>query len=343
MPSLEDIGDLREWLRSKVRVGKIARELAREFGYRPYMIERFRELLGSWLEVREILEAFERGLNPFIRCNRLKVRDCREVVERLRKADVLLRGVSWCSNCFEVYGGGGKESLGYLHEHLLGMYYLYRGPASLIPPLTLNPERVDSILDLAAAPGGKTTHIAELMGNEGRILAVDISRARMRALRSNVERLGVTNTVLLRIDGRLVPELFRDFFSKVLLDAPCTGEGLIAIDVGRKVRSSLNDLLRVRELQIELLKAGVESVRPGGLILYSTCSIAPEEDELVVAELLRYGKVKVVPRRLPLRFREGLTHYFGLDLPNVLRGCSRLYPHISGSEGFFTCLLRRVG
>ena len=343
MPSLSEVTDLGRWLGRRVKAGRIARELAREYGYRPYMIVRFREILGGWDEVRELLRAFEVSPNPFIRCNMLKVRDCREVIRRLREADVLLRSVGWCSNCFEAYGGGGRGSLGYLHEHLIGMYYLYRGPASLIPPLMLGPSRNDLVLDLAAAPGGKTTHMAELMGNEGGILAVDISRVRVRALRSNVERLGVTNAVLLRMDGRLVPRLFEGSFSKVLLDAPCSGEGLIGIDERRKTRTSLSDLLRFRDLQINLLEAALESVRPGGLVLYSTCSIAPEENELVVADFIVRELAEVIPVRPPLRFREGLTHYFGIDLPDELRGCSRLFPHVSGSEGFFICLLRRVG
>ncbi len=336
-----DIGNPVSFVASKLRISLRSRELARRFGYRPYMIERYYRMLGSWNEVLDLLNAFERGLNPVVRCNTLRVSDCSELVRRLESLGFKLNPIKWAGDCFTAIGGR-VATLGSTHEFLAGMYYLYRGPSSLLPPLILNPSLEDRVCDLAAAPGGKTTHMAQLMRNEGVILASDINRSRLRALRSNVERLGVRNAVLLRIDGRLIPELFPGFFTKSLLDAPCSGEGLIMIDPGRKVRTGFNDLLKLHNLQVELLNAAIDSVCRDGLILYSTCSIAPEENELVIARVVE-GRDDVVVESLkpPVKLSEGIREYVGIELPNYIRNCVRVWPHVHGMEGFFMCLLRR--
>ncbi|MCD6323930.1 MAG: RsmB/NOP family class I SAM-dependent RNA methyltransferase [Desulfurococcales archaeon] len=343
MPHITDVRDVAAWIREHVKLSRNASRVASKHGIRPYMAERYYRMLGSWEEVASMLEAFDARLNPVVRCNTLKVRGCGEVEFRLTKLGYSLKRVEWCPYCFEVTSPSSTSSLGATHEFLAGMYYLHRGPASLIPPQLLSPSPGEFVADLAAAPGGKLTHLAQLMGNSGAILGVDISRARMRALRSNVERLGVRNAVLLRSDGRYVPHIYPSFFTKVLLDAPCTGEGLMMIDRSRKTKTSLEDILRSMELQVQLLDAALNSVMKGGLVLYITCSIAPEEDEVVVAELLsRREDVEAIPLNPPVKARRGLTEYLGLTFPQDLRKCVRLYPHVSGTEGFFMCLLKRV-
>ena len=343
MVRYELVGDLRSYLRSRIygAVDDWVRNTALRFGYRDYMIARYLEALGSREEVLNLLKAFEEPLKPSIRCNTLKVRSCSLLAERLGRLGYVLKGISWEPTSFiiEVLG---KPPPGATHEFLLGMYYLYRGSASLVPPLVLSPKPSDVVLDMAAAPGGKTTHMAQLMRNEGMIVAVDISKARMRALRSNLERLGVRNVLALRLDGARIPELFGPYFSKVLLDAPCTAEGLIQVDKSRKIRTALDDLLTARERQIKLLLAAINSVVSGGYVLYTTCSIAPEEDELVISEVLKLrDDISVVPLPSIVDFRPGLTEYFGIELPEELRLCGRLYPHIHNMEGFFLCLLRK--
>ncbi len=333
-----------EWLRRKARPSRKAKELASRYGYRAYMLERYREMLGGWSEVRELLDAYERRPNPVIRCNELKVSDCKFLEERLGKAGYELAPLDWYPAAYEVSGGRGIASLGATHEFLAGMFYLYRGAASLIPPLMLKPSYTDRVADLAAAPGGKATHIAQLMRNKGVLLASDVSRVRMRALRSNIERLGVRNTVLLRIDGRVVPSIYPSFFDKVLLDAPCTGEGLIAIDPERKVKTSIADLIKSHNLQVELLDSALDTVKEGGIVLYVTCSIAPEEDELVIAEILeKRDDVDITSLESPIKLLNGFTEYFGITLPDEVSRCGRIFPHIHGMEGFFICALRRKG
>lgn len=330
-------------LEGRVRVDPKARRLAEKYGYRPYMVSRYLEMFKGEGEVEELLKSFEEGLNPVVRCNTLKTRDCSELRERLSLHGHVLRAVEWVENAYEVVRESRTPSLGSTHEHLLGMYYVYRGKASLLPPVVLSPSREDVVADVAAAPGGKATHMAQLMGNMGAILAVEPVMRRLRVLRNNVERLGVRNTVILKLDGRRVGVAFKDYFSKVLLDAPCTGEGVIMMDPSRKTRTTLRDLIRHHEAQVKLLNAALDSLREGGKLLYTTCSIAPEEDELVVSEVLGLrDDVRVVGMESPLKLSPPITDYYNLRVERQVRLCGRTYPHVHGMEGFFLCLLERV-
>ncbi|MCC6032727.1 MAG: RsmB/NOP family class I SAM-dependent RNA methyltransferase [Desulfurococcaceae archaeon] len=321
-------------------MGEDVKELARRYGYRPYMVGRYLEILGDLKEVEELLEAFEKALRPSIRCNKLKLADCRELIERLEKMGFLLERIGWCSEAYEVLREPEKPSLGSTHEHLIGLYYLYRGKASLIPPITLKPGERDEVLDMAAAPGGKTTHMAQIMRNKGLIVALEPDEGRLRVLRNNVERLGVKNTVLLRLDGREAGKVFRKTFTKALLDAPCTGEGIIMLDPSRKTKTSLEDLVKHHEIQKELLRSALDSLKGGGRILYTTCSIAPEENELVLNEVIKgRDDVRVLSLETPVKLSPPVTEYYGIRVDERIRYCGRTYPHVHGMEGFFICLM----
>lgn len=319
-----------------------ARAIASRFGYLDYMVVRYLEMLGGWGEVIELLRAFEEPLKKAIRVNTLRFESVEEVVDRLERLGYEFSRIPWERHSYAVLRAG-RVSLGATHEFLLGGYYPYRGFASLIPPLALDPGGRDRVLDGAAAPGGKTTHLAQLMNNGGLILATDISRERFRALRTNLERMGVENVVAMRVDCRRVPEIFGAYFTKSLLDAPCTGEGIIQVDPSRKTKTAFEDLVRAHKRQVELLKATVSSTVPGGRIVYSTCSLAPEENEFTVAEVMEsLGNVRVVRPRVGLDLEPGIVEYFGVKLPEQLKSCGRTYPHTHGFEGFFVCVLERV-
>lgn len=326
-----------------VNVSVRAKDLALRYGFREYMVERYFNMFYDWEIVEELLKAFDSELHKVVRCNTLKVSDCSYLIGRLASLGVELRGIGWCSHAFEVMREG-SVSLGATHEFLAGMYYLHRGPATLLPPIILRPNTSDYVLDVAAGPGGKTTHIAQLMRGYGVVVAVDVSRYKVRALRSNIERLGISNVVVLRMDGRLVPEVFGEgFFDKAILDAPCTGEGLIQIDKSRKVKTGVEDLARASLLQYELLMSTLKSVRSGGYVIYSTCSIAPEENEFVVNAVLEdCGCAEVVDVPSIINFSRGLTEFHKLRFSSELRRCVRVYPHVHGMEGFFICLLRKL-
>lgn len=336
--SLSDLIDL-----FSVDISMRARSLAGKYGFRDYMVERYYNIFNDWLVVEELLKAFDAPLPKSIRCNLLKVRSCDYLVSRLSDLGFELLGVDWCNYAFKVVKEG-LVSLGATHEFLAGMYYLHRGVATLLPPIMLRPSSSDYVLDLASGAGGKTTHLAQLMGSDGVIVAVDVNRLKVRALRSNLERLGVSNVVAIRMDGRKVPEVFGEgFFTKVLLDAPCTAEGLIQVDKSRKVKTGVEDLARASILQYELLISALRSVQSSGYVLYSVCSIAPEEGEFVVNSVIEdCGCAEVVDVPRLINFYEGLVEFHRLKFSNELRKCVRVFPHIHGMEGFFICLLRKL-
>ena len=308
--------------------------LARKYGFLPYIVERYIKMLNDLEEVEALLKMAGQGLPKSIRCNTLKI-SCNELKERLESKNVKLREISWYKKGFYVLEG--SEKIGYLHEYLFG-YYFIQGAPSMIPPLELNPTSSDIVLDMCAAPGGKTTHLAELMRNKGVIVATELNRERMKTLRSNISRMGVTNTVLLRIDARKL-SMLKEVFSKILLDAPCTGEGLLPIDPTRKTRTKLEDLYEMASRQIELIKAAIEALAPGGELVYSTCSIAPEENEFVINEILNmFDNVKIGELNIISKFGvKGFVDIFGIKLNSDLSKCYRIFPHKHGMEGFFIC------
>ena len=327
-----------------VKPSAIALELAKRYGYRPYMVERYIEILGLD-EARELLKAFEKPLTPSIRCNTLKVKNCNSLIECLESKGYKFERIDWNQYGYRVLKIG-RPRLGATREYLLGYYYLYRGVASQLPPLVMNPKPYTCVLDMAAAPGGKLTHIAQLMNNTGLILGIDISRIKIRALRSHVNRLGVLNTILLRADSiKVISSLnLEDSFDYVLLDAPCSGEGIIQIDKSRKTKTTLEDLAKFVVKQVEMLIAALKAVRPGGIIVYSTCSIAPEENEYVVSKALElFEGIAIVEsvNEYQSLFSQGLTEFHKLRFRKDLRNALRLYPHLHNCEGFFVCRIRR--
>ena len=313
--------------------------LAKKYGFLPYMVERYIKMLNDLEEVEALLRMTGQGLPKSIRCNTLKI-NCDRLKERLESKNLELREISWFKKGFYVLKG--SEKIGYLHEYLFG-YYFIQGASSMIPPLELNPSPTDIVLDMCAAPGGKTTHLAELMGNEGVIVAIELNRERMKTLRSNISRMGVSNTILIRTDARKISVL-KEKFSKILLDAPCTGEGLLPIDPTRKTKTKLEDLYRTASRQIKLIKAAIEALAPGGELVYSTCSIAPEENEFVINEVLnmfdniKLGELSVIPSFGV----KGFTEVFGTRLNSDISKCYRIFPHKHEMEGFFICKIVKI-
>jgi len=328
-----------------IKPSELAKDLAKIYGYRAYMVERYIKILGLE-DAKELLEAMERSLKPSIRCNTLRVKNCNELIKSLSEKGYELEKLKWYNEGFRVLKIG-KPKLGATREYLLGHYYLYRGVASQLPPLIMEPKENSCVLDMCAAPGGKLTHIAQLMRNTGLIIGMDISRKKMRALRSHVNRLGVINTILIRANAlKAIKDLgFENSFDYVLLDAPCSGEGLIQIDRSRKTKTSIEDLARIITKQITLLLNAFIATKPGGVIVYSTCSIAPEENEYVVTKAIELfeGEVSIVKvdQKFYEMFSEGLTEYNRLRFLDDLRYAIRLYPHKHDTEGFFICKMVR--
>jgi len=337
--------DFREILRifnERLRIDQSIIDLANKYGYLPYMISRYIDMLGFDETIR-LLEAFDNKnmYKPVIRCNDLRC-SCRKITESLERLGFKLSPIEWSPYSYKILRSSSTPSIGATHEYLKGCYYLYRDAASLIPSIALDPRPGDLILDTCASPGGKASHILMLMRDEGLLIANDISRSRLSALKANLERMRFTSYIITRYDGRRIHEIFNEEIPKIILDAPCSAEGGIMFDPGRKRRTSYEDLMKLVSREIELLSSSVEALAPGGYLLYSTCSIAPEENEFVVSKILEHykEKIEIIHIRNNIWDR-GLRKFLGIEFDPDVEKCIRIWPHRHSMEGFFICLLRK--
>lgn len=283
-------------------------------------------------DIQSFLDKMEKAPAQYIRVNTLKT-SREELESRL------------CSKGFELKRTVIPEALavekapmatGATNEYLLGHYYI-QDLSSCMAVDALGISENQSALDVAAAPGGKTTFMAQKMGNTGSIIALEPNERRARSMSFNLARCGVYNTCILRMDG-LQSEKLSMKFDRVLLDAPCSCEGVIAKDATRKTSHTPQDVDYCSSRQDKLIEVAARMVKPGGTLVYSTCSFAPEENEMVVGRLLqKFGGVSVEPLEYG---NNGLTRFGDMTFDGQLRNTRRLYPHIHDTTGFFIAKLR---
>jgi len=315
-----------------------AKVLAKEHGYLQYMIERYLALWGEQ-ETLQFLKACEMPIRTSIRVNTLRAAQ-ETVLKRMKRKGITLERIPWLDTGY--YGDFANTSTpGAFLEHMLGFYYV-QGVPSMTTVNVLGPKPDETVLDLAAAPGGKTTHIAQEMQNTGMVIAIEQDRERLTSLESNILRCGVTNALVLRGDARKIQALNIEP-DRILLDAPCSGEGLIPLDSTRKTSKTMADVHYCATREDEMLDVAISVLASGGTIVYSTCSIAPEENEYIVDSILkRHHEVKIAP--IPLEFGSpGYTEPFGVQLDESLRLARRFLPHKDGTEGFFICKMIKEG
>jgi 16S rRNA (cytosine1407-C5)-methyltransferase len=226
-----------------------------------------------------------------------------------------------------------------------GRIYI-QGLSSMLAPLVLDPRPGETVLDLAAAPGGKTLQMAAMMENRGRISAVESVRGRFFRLKANLERHGATLVRGYLMDGRAVGAKVPERFDRVLLDAPCSSEARFTTrDKASWAHWSLKKVKESARKQKRLLDSAIRSLKPGGTLLYCTCSFAPEENEMILdGQLRRYqGQLSIEPLELPLdNIQHGLVEWRGKTLNEDLVGAVRILP-TSEMDGFFLCRLRKAG
>ena len=294
-------------------------------------------------EALELFSANERKRPLTLRTNTLKARR-RELASSLIARGVNLDPVGpWSKVGLVVYESA--VPLGATPEYLAG-HYMLQGAASLLPVMALAPRPGETVVDVAAAPGGKTCHLAALMRNEGVLFANEASADRLRSVTANLSRSGVTNTIVCNYDGRKLPGVLgRGCADRVLLDAPCSGTGVVAKDVSAKTSKSQADIWRCAHLQKELLLAAIDLVdaksSTGGVIVYSTCSIMVEENELVVDYALRRRDIKIVDTGLDFG-RPGFTRWREHRMHPSVASSRRYYPHAHNLDGFFVCKFKKL-
>ena len=298
----------------------------------------FQRLVGE--DYKRFWERLLKPLKPAIRVTR-KAPD--NLLERLERRGYSFRQIPRYAKGYRVEEGD-IDRLGNLLEYALGYFY-FQEAASMIPPVVLRPEKGDRILDLCAAPGSKTTQMADMIENEGLIIANDINRTRLRMLGSNVQRTSSYSVIVTSFDGRRLPRRLRGFFDKVLVDAPCSALGTARRYPENLDKRKLEFTLRISRLQYELLKSGVLAAKKGGLIVYSTCTLTVEENEAVVDRILKEFEDKLEVERIEvpgLKYSPGLTEREGMKFDERLRKTIRIYPRQNDTEGFYIALLRRL-
>ncbi|KAH9600942.1 Ribosomal RNA small subunit methyltransferase F [Trypanosoma melophagium] len=294
-------------------------------------------LLFPPAEAVEFFEAMEKPRPTTIRVNTLKAKR-RDLVQALVKRGMNVEPLEkWSKVGLQVFES--NVPISGTIEYLAG-YYMLQSAVSFLPVMALAPQEHERILDMAAAPGGKTTYIAQLMKNTGVLFANDVSEARTKSLNANLQRLGVTNAVVTNYDGVGYEKVMRNF-DRVLLDAPCTGSGIISRDASIKSSKRLEDVQRASQQQRALLLAAIDAVRIGGHVVYSTCSFLVEENEAVVDFALRRRGVVAVEMGLPFG-RPALTKYRHHRFHEKLQCARRFFPHVHNMDGFFVCKLKKL-
>jgi len=291
---------------------------------KPVFKDSFKEYFGNLIgdELNDFIKSCETPLKSSIRVNTIKI-DRETLKKQLIEKGWILEDIPFYKDAFII-----KErnaSLGNTIEHFIGSYYVQE-QSSMIPPIVLNPKAGEKVLDCCASPGSKTTQIAQLMNNEGVLVANDKGVNRISILRSNLQRCGVKNTILTNGVGQRFSKL-GEVFDKVLVDAPCSGFGAIRKDWSIAKLFNTKSLGFLKRTQAELLENGFKCLKSGGTIVYSTCTLTTEENEELVNNFLsNHNNVKLEKIRLT-----GLEKCKGIGLDKVMR----IWPHHVDMEGFF--------
>ena len=313
---------------------------------KPLFVERMKKILSEDKDFQDYIEILKTQPPKSLRVNKLKIspKELRKKLEdkgwKVNQIWPEYPEVMITENILE------PGEFGRSFEHLLGYYYIQE-LSSMLPVIALQPEKNEFILDLCAAPGSKTTQIASQMENTGTIIANEVNLGRIKILSSNLERCGVTNTIITRKDAialckKLNNQGFK--FDKILLDVPCSGEGTLRSTPKTYVMWNPKTISNLSKLQKQIFKASLEILKKGGTIVYSTCTHAPEENEGVVSEILNEFKdsIKIEEIKLPVKFREGIIKWENQDYNPKVKKCARIYPQDNDTEGFFLAKFTKI-
>jgi NOL1/NOP2/sun family putative RNA methylase len=293
--------------------------------------KRYRDIIPDYAE---FLTALEQPLPVSIRVNTLKIGPG-PLQGLMREQGYDLEPVEGIEEAFLLHG---VEAPGATLEYFLG-YYQIQGLTSMLPAKILDPRPGEIILDLCAAPGGKTTHLAQLMEDRGLVVANDFKPERTHVLRSHIDRLGILSVLVCCYHGQAFP--LRRKFDRILLDPPCSAEGTYRAGPPPSQRENPKVARHLVRVQKELLRQALAVLRPGGTLVYSTCTYAPEENEAVVNGALKDGEADLLPIPLPFPHSRGLTSWNGESYQPDMVQAVRFYPHQINSWGFFIAHLRK--
>lgn len=305
--------------------------------------EGLREYLSKMpdLDLDLLLEAYRRPLPTSFRVNTLKM-DEHEILEMLKGKGVSFKKIPWARYGYVVEDE--SIDLGKSLEHALGLIYI-QAPISMVPVEVLDPKPGEKVLDLCAAPGSKSTQIAQLLNCLGVLVANDISFERVKALASNLQRFGVLNVIITLMDGRKFPRFAHECFDKVLVDTPCSSLGIVSKNWGIARSWSPEIAKRLSKVQRQLIVAGFDCLKPGGELVYATCTLTVEENEMVIQHLLEKRENAVLKEiDLPsLKYRCGIVEWNDTKFDEELRKTIRVMPYDNWAEGFYVARILKEG
>jgi tRNA (cytosine49-C5)-methyltransferase len=303
--------------------------------------ERYRSLLGDSYD--EFIKYSTSYIRKSIRVNTLKA-DVADIKKRL-DSHWKLEPIPWCREGFWIdHRGEGDEKrydVGNLLEHILGYVYV-QDAASMIPPVVLSPEPSELVLDMCASPGSKASQLSAMMKNKGILLANELQGERLKPLGLNLQRTGVCNALITQMAGHRFRQTSLRF-DKVSVDAPCSGTGTIRRSLMALKMWSPQLVRKMAAQQKQLLASGFEVLKKGGVIVYSTCTMEPEEDEGVVDWLLKnYANARVEEIKLDIKRSPAIMEFDGVKFNPEVSKCLRIWPQDNDCEGFFVSKISKI-
>ncbi len=310
---------------------------------KPAFLERMKLLLPDKGDYENYLKIIKTEPPKSLRCNTLKTSP-EELKEKLKEKGWKIEQ-PWKTNpeVMILNSTIAPGEFGRSLEHQLGYYYIQE-LASLLPIIALKLKQGDFFLDLCAAPGSKTTQAAAEMKNTGTIIGNEVSLGRLRILATNTERCGVTNLIITKKEGVSFLKRTNLIFDKILIDAPCSGEGTLRSSPRTAIMWNPNTIKALSKLQMKMVEAAIPKLKVGGEMVYSTCTHAPEENEEVVDYVLSTfkDKIKIEKIELPVKTRDGIIEWKGKQFNPKVKLTCRIYPHDNNTEGFFLAKFKKV-
>lgn len=285
-------------------------------------------------EYEDFLNCFGAKAKKGLRINTTKIED-KDLMSLL---NIDLKSVPWCKNGY-YYPEDFRPAKNFCYN--AGLYYIQE-PSAMIVGSIIPIEKGDKVLDLCAAPGGKTTHIGARLDNTGLIVSNDISASRCKALLKNVELMGIKNVTILTETANRLASKFTSFFDKIVIDAPCSGEGMFRKSDMNIKEWSIENIDKYSKVQKEILEDAEKMLSPGGIISYSTCTFNTKENEEVITWFLNKHKdFKLLP--IDHSYYSVSTGISDDEFHKDIRNCARIWPHKNNGEGHFLALLQKTG
>ncbi len=276
----------------------------------------------------------------YIRVNESKINRNELAAHLLETYGIKTEFVSYPSNALKIKDG--FDYAGSTLEIAFGFYYM-QTLTSMLPPFVLKPTEKDIVLDLCSAPGSKTTQLAEMMNNRGILVVNELEMKRIKALAFNLDKMNFLNCGVVNQRGEILSKYYDSYFDKILVDAPCSGLGIIQKKTEVNSWWSLERVNNLSEIQMKLLVSAIKMLKVGGELVYSTCTLTPEENELIINKILEKYPVDIEEVNIPITHHKGLTIYKDEKLDSRLSKAIRIFPWEVDSDGFFLIKLKKTG